>query len=84
MIIHGPTDEKYGIDVGAVMLTDWYHTQSVVSPGGNPRADSDNILINGKMDFGCSTKAPPTTLLARTMLDYLASSSLQARLTVLA
>ncbi|KAF4624417.1 hypothetical protein G7Y89_g13754 [Cudoniella acicularis] len=63
LIIHGPSNAQYDIDLGPVMINDWYHEEyfsileSVVDPGGNPRPASDNNLINGKMDFDCSTKA---------------------------
>jgi len=63
MIIHGPKTVSYDIDLGPVFLTDYYHAQyfdiveSVMQSGGNPRPSSDNNLINGKMDFDCSTKA---------------------------
>ena len=63
MIIHGPKTAQYDIDLGPVFLQDWYHTQyydivqSVVMAGGNPQPQSDNNLINGKMDFDCTTKA---------------------------
>ncbi|KAL8829353.1 MAG: hypothetical protein Q9191_002062 [Dirinaria sp. TL-2023a] len=60
MIIHGPTNVPYDIDVGPVLLTDWYHNdyfdivKEVVGlpPSAPPR--SDNNLINGKMDYNCS------------------------------
>ena len=64
MIIHGPSNADYDIDLGPVMLTDWYHDEyfeivkTVMKPldaGGNPAPPSDNNLINGKMDFDCST-----------------------------
>jgi len=64
MIIHGPSNANYDIDIGPVMLTDWYHDEyfdivkTVMKPlnaGGNPAPPSDNNLINGKMDFDCST-----------------------------
>lgn len=64
MIIHGPHENaKYDSDLGPVFLQDWYHTpylqivESVMESGGNPKPSSDNNLINGKMDFNCSTKA---------------------------
>lgn len=65
MIIHGPHEQvKYDIDVGPVFLQDWNHIPyynilaTVLKPlsqGGNPKPASDNNLINGKMDFDCST-----------------------------
>ncbi|KAL7800157.1 laccase [Trichoderma ceciliae] len=61
IVIHGPKTQKYDIDIGPVMLSDWYHedyldlvekTMSTV-PGAN-RFPSENNLINGKMNFDCS------------------------------
>jgi FtsP/CotA-like multicopper oxidase with cupredoxin domain len=65
MIIHGPSNAKYDIDLGPVFLTDWYHEEyfsivkKVVGNGtdANPHPASDNNLINGKMNFDCSTVA---------------------------
>jgi FtsP/CotA-like multicopper oxidase with cupredoxin domain len=66
MIIHGPKNVPYDIDLGPVFLTDYYHTEyfdiveqvvGVLGAGGNPAPASDNNLINGKMDFDCSTVA---------------------------
>ncbi|KAI4146536.1 MAG: hypothetical protein L6R39_003427, partial [Caloplaca ligustica] len=61
MVIHGPHENiLYDVDVGPILLTDWYHApyfdlvkQTVAV--GQPPAVSDNNLINGKMDFDCST-----------------------------
>ncbi|CAF9904739.1 hypothetical protein IMSHALPRED_000159 [Imshaugia aleurites] len=61
MIIHGPNNLDYDIDLGPVLLTDYFHKPyfqiveevmgtdlSLVAP------KSDNNLINGKMDYNCS------------------------------
>ena len=70
MIIYGPNNANYDIDLGPVMLTDYYHEEyfnilkTVMKPldkGGNPAPASDNNLINGKMDFDCSTVAAGDT-----------------------
>ena len=66
MIIYGPRNVPYDIDVGPVLLSDWYHTEyfeivkRVVGTPFRPGLKSDNNLINGKMNFNCST-APPDT-----------------------
>ena len=67
MIIHGPKNVPYDMDLGPVVLSDWYHTEylslveEVVSTNIDlTRPSSDNNLINGKMDFNCST-APAGT-----------------------
>ena len=61
MIIYGPENADYDIDLGPVMLTDYYHRQyyDLVEDvmGTNPALftpKSDNNLINGKMEFNCS------------------------------
>lgn len=61
IIIHGPQNVPYDIDLGPVMLSDWYHAdyhqiiKSVVEPRSDrPSPTSDNNLINGKMTFDCS------------------------------
>ena len=61
MIIYGPNNAEYDIDLGPVLLSDYFHKPyfqiveevmgtdlSLVAP------KSDNNLINGKMDFNCS------------------------------
>ncbi|KAK3330655.1 multicopper like protein [Apodospora peruviana] len=67
MVIHGPTQAKYDVDIGPVMLSDWYHksyydiVKEMLAPNGSPRVFSDNNLINGKMNFDCSTVAAGDT-----------------------
>lgn len=60
MIIHGPSQVAYDIDVGPIMLSDWYHQtyeqivdQIMSSPPSAPPT-SDSNLINGKMSFDCA------------------------------
>ncbi|KAK4990071.1 hypothetical protein LTR66_006892, partial [Elasticomyces elasticus] len=64
MIIYGPSSQSYDIDLGPVMLTDWYHipyfsiVQDVV--GTDLRKlppTSDSVLINGRNSFNCSAKS---------------------------
>lgn len=66
MIIYGPKNVPYDIDLGPVMLSDWNHqdyfslvekTVDLPPVGGGAPVFSDNNLINGKMDFDCA-KAP--------------------------
>ena len=60
LIIHGPKNVPYDIDVGPVLLTDWYHedyfslVKRTLTAGGAPPVNSDNNLINGKMNFDCA------------------------------
>lgn len=62
IVIYGPTNKAYDIDIGPVMLSDWYHkdyltlVQETLTPNAAP-VRSDNNLINGKMNFNCSLKA---------------------------
>ncbi|RDA95393.1 hypothetical protein CP533_3462 [Ophiocordyceps camponoti-saundersi (nom. inval.)] len=64
--IYGPRQRSYDIDLGPVMLSDWYHkkyydlVKQSMTPGSAP-IRSDNILINGKGNFDCSTVAAGDT-----------------------
>lgn len=59
LVIYGPREKKYDIDVGPVLLSDWYHREyydlvaETMKPHGKPFY-SDNNLINGKNNFDCS------------------------------
>lgn len=62
LIVHGPNHASYDIDLGPVMLSDWYHStyyaivENILRPSVFPVIPwSDNNLINGKMNFNCST-----------------------------
>ncbi|KAJ9642140.1 hypothetical protein H2204_002509 [Knufia peltigerae] len=62
MVVYGPSQEDYDIDIGPILLSDWFHTdyysivKTVMSPSPlPPRPMSDNNLIQGKMSFNCST-----------------------------
>ncbi|KAG6017294.1 hypothetical protein E4U54_007821 [Claviceps lovelessii] len=60
MVIHGPHTAPYDIDVGPIMLSDWYHkeyfdlVEETMQPNANP-VISDTNMINGKANFNCST-----------------------------
>jgi len=63
LIIHGPQTVKYDIDVGPILLNDYYHkdyndiVEGVMS--SNPLEllpASDNNMINGRNSFNCLTK----------------------------
>lgn len=63
LIIHGPTHVSYDVDVGPVLLEDWYHDDyfSILEGvlGVNATIPfADNNLINGKMNYDCSLAAP--------------------------
>lgn len=62
MIIHGPQNAEYDVDIGPVILSDYYHkdyytiVEEVMSTDLSKIAPlSDNNLINGKGIFDCST-----------------------------
>lgn len=60
LIIHGPETVPYDIDVGPIVITDWYHedytvlVEQVMTPGAPPPS-SINALINGYNNFNCSS-----------------------------
>ena len=61
LVIHGPQNIPYDIDLGAVTINDYYHRddfailQDVMGTDlSKVRPASDNNLINGKMNFACS------------------------------
>ena len=59
IVIHGPECEDYDIDLGPVMLSDWYHqdyfelVEQTMAVNSTP-VFADSNLINGKMNFNCS------------------------------
>ncbi|KAL8766424.1 MAG: hypothetical protein Q9209_006800 [Squamulea sp. 1 TL-2023] len=62
MVIHGPPSATYDVDLGPITLNDYFHRSYfdilLDVMGTNPskfRPASDNNLINGKMNFDCST-----------------------------
>jgi len=69
MIVYGPSNVDYDIDIGAILLSDNYHrgyfqiveqvTEVVPLIGGKPNIPaiipvSDSNLINGRNDYNCS------------------------------
>lgn len=61
MQIYGPTQLPYDIDIGPVMLSDWYHVPyfSIVSDAVGTNLSlipptSDTALINGRNKYNCS------------------------------
>ena len=68
MVIYGPKNEDYDIDLGPVTLNDFYHRdyfsvlQDVEGTDlSKTRPPSDNNLINGKMNFDCGTASENNT-----------------------
>lgn len=61
LVVHGPSALPYDIDVGPVMLSDWYHIPyfSIVEDAVGTNESlipptSDSVLINGRGRFNCS------------------------------
>ncbi|KAF7192116.1 oxidoreductase ptaK [Pseudocercospora fuligena] len=71
IVIYGPSNSGYDVDVGPVMLHEWYRQdywtsiQSIFRPlksGGPVEPVANSNLIDGKMRFDCSkTKLPCET-----------------------
>ncbi|KAF2084141.1 multicopper oxidase [Saccharata proteae CBS 121410] len=67
MVIYGPRTEDYDIDLGPIMLNDWYHSayyplvEQTMAPASEnqPIVQSDNILISGHGTFDCSKTTLP-------------------------
>jgi FtsP/CotA-like multicopper oxidase with cupredoxin domain len=58
LIIHGPTVENWDVDLGTVLLQDYFHTsifQEWFVERTKPPVHADNGLINGKNKNGNST-----------------------------
>ncbi|KAI1436999.1 multicopper oxidase-domain-containing protein [Xylaria sp. CBS 124048] len=64
IVVYGPSNADYDIDVGPIMVNDWLHkdyyavVEEVMASGFHGRVYSDNNLINGRMNFDCSTLPP--------------------------
>ncbi|CAL5868908.1 uncharacterized protein PFLUO_LOCUS3135 [Penicillium psychrofluorescens] len=61
LIVYGPQHVPYDVDLGPVLLFDWYHAnylevvESVVGlPAPTTQAYSDNNLINGRTPYDCN------------------------------
>ncbi|KIW19302.1 hypothetical protein PV08_03596 [Exophiala spinifera] len=68
IIIHGPANANYDVDLGPVLLTDYYHreyydiVEEVMGTDLSKVAPfSDNNLINGKGTYDCNLVANDTT-----------------------
>jgi FtsP/CotA-like multicopper oxidase with cupredoxin domain len=70
IVVHGPKNAPYDIDIGPVLLTDYYHKSyfDILEGVLTNTADfskiiptSDNNLINGKMNFNCTLTGTPCT-----------------------
>lgn len=64
IVVYGPASAGHDIDLGPVMLQDWYHSSysrlvedamaPIGAPNGPDNVPSNNVLINGKMRYNCS------------------------------
>lgn len=69
MVIYGPTDNiQYDMDLGPVMVNDWFHqdwfslVEQVMAPASENLLPplSNNVLINGKMNYPCESASEGT------------------------
>ncbi|OCK94729.1 laccase-like multicopper oxidase [Cenococcum geophilum 1.58] len=64
MVIHGPKTADYDIDIGPVMVSDWYHQDYFTLVNQTMQGNfppSNNNLINGKMNYPCENTTLPCT-----------------------
>jgi FtsP/CotA-like multicopper oxidase with cupredoxin domain len=62
MIIYGPKHAEYDIDIGPVVVEDWFHADyfSLVNRTMFRQfPPSNNVLINGKMNYPCQNTTLP-------------------------
>ncbi|KAF1999723.1 multicopper oxidase [Amniculicola lignicola CBS 123094] len=62
LIVYGPKHAEYDIDIGPILLEDWFHADYYslvenVMAGSFP--PSNNNLINGKMQYPCGSTSLP-------------------------
>ncbi|KAI4629445.1 uncharacterized protein J4E87_003709 [Alternaria ethzedia] len=64
MVIHGPKHEDYDIDIGPIILEDWFHADYYTLVEGTMNGQfppSNNNLINGRMNYPCANTTLPCT-----------------------
>ncbi|KAL6709371.1 hypothetical protein ACN47E_001778 [Coniothyrium glycines] len=64
LVIYGPKYEEYDIDVGPIILEDWFHADYFSLVEGTMAGQfppSNNNLINGRMNYPCSNTTLPCT-----------------------
>jgi FtsP/CotA-like multicopper oxidase with cupredoxin domain len=64
MVIYGPKHEEYDIDLGPVILEDWFHADYFTLVNGTMNGrfpPSNNNLINGRMNYPCANTTLPCT-----------------------
>lgn len=81
IIIHGPNEDDYDADLGAIMVSDWFHdsyediVNLVLSPttNGQPfRPFSDSNLVGGAGQFPCAnvTNGAPCSVVPYTSYQF--------------
>ena len=68
VVIHGPNNVNYDIDLGPVMMADWYHktyevlVDELMAPNNSGiTPPSNNNLINGRNNYPCDKTSLPCT-----------------------
>ncbi|PWW73655.1 laccase 2 [Tuber magnatum] len=65
IVIHGPTSANWDIDLGPILLTDWFHkpafelANEVIQASTGLPPTADNGLINGKNKYDCVNLGSP-------------------------
>ncbi|KAH7136085.1 Cupredoxin [Dendryphion nanum] len=62
MVIHGPKHAEYDIDIGPITLEDWFHADYYTLVENTMKGSfppSNNVLINGKMNYPCVNTTLP-------------------------
>lgn len=66
IVINGPATANYDVDLGAYMLTDWFHTPFFTVNTASKHAPgpptADNVLVNGSMTSSAGGQYAKTTL----------------------
>ena len=79
LIVYGPKHEPYDVDLGPLLLSDYYHREyfDVVEDAAAPTEDfniyvpwSDNNLINGKNNYNCSMATDNATCVSNAGLAH--------------
>ncbi|KAB2581169.1 putative laccase-1 precursor protein [Lasiodiplodia theobromae] len=76
IVVYGPSSADYDIDLGPVMLSEWYHEDYLTLIEGVVGTDpsrwhplADNNMINGKMDYDCTLVTDNTTCVSNAGLS---------------
>lgn len=83
MVIHGPASAEYDIDLGPLLVSDYYHkgyvglVEDVMSRNvlQSQTTFADNTLIQGKMNYDCSQVTDGTPCQANAGIAKLAFTS---------